>query len=77
MKEIVTKGNPHYKWYEVTDEDGYNKTYMDYQSALDYLSYYHGIDYGETPEEREARLKAERRNNLIDELLKNKLYDNY
>ena len=70
MKEIVTKGNPHYKWYEVKGEDGYTKTFVDYQSALDYLNFYHGIDYGETPEERKARLKTEKRNKLIDELLK-------
>lgn len=70
MKEIVTKGDPQYKWYEVTSTDGYTKTFVDYQSALDYLNFYHGIDYGETPEEREARLKAEKRNNLIDELIK-------
>ena len=66
MKEIVTKGKP--QWYEVKSEDGYTNTYMDYQSTLDYLNFYHGIDYGETPEERKARLKTEKRNNLIDEL---------
>lgn len=73
MKEIKTYGDQYGKWYEVKGDDGYTETFVDYQSALDYLSFYHNIDYafndGETPEERESRLKAERRNNRIDELL--------
>lgn len=69
MKEITTKGNQYQKWYEIKDYEGLTKNFVNYQDALDYLSFYAGIDYGETPEEREARLKAERRNNLIDELL--------
>jgi hypothetical protein len=55
MKEIKTYGD--------------TETFVYYQSTLDYLSFHHNIDYGETPEERESRLKAERRNNRIDELL--------
>ena len=68
MKEIKTYGDQYGKCYEI-NVDGYTKNFVDDQSALDYLSYYHNIDYGETPEERATRLKSERRNNRIDELL--------
>ena len=68
MKETKTYGDQYGKCYEI-NVDGYTKNFVDDQSALDYLSFYHNIDYGETPEERESRLKAERRNNRIDELL--------
>jgi hypothetical protein len=68
MKEIKTYGDQYGKCYEI-NVDGYTKNFVDDQSALDYLSYYHNIDYGETPEERMARVKSERRNNRIDELL--------
>ena len=67
MKEIKTYGDQYGKCYEI-NVDGYTKNFVDYQSALDYLSFYH-IDYGETPEESESMLKSERRNNRIDELL--------
>ena len=66
---MTTYGDQYGKWYEVKGDDGYTETFVDYQSALDYLSYYHNIDYGETTEERATRLKSERRNNRIDELL--------
>lgn len=68
MKEIKTYGDQYGKCYEI-NVDGYTKNFVDDQSALDYLSYYHNIDYGETPEERMVRVKSERRNNRIDELL--------
>ena len=68
MKEIKTHGDQYGKCYEI-NVDGYTKNFVDDQSALDYLSYYHNIDYGETTEERMARVKSERRNNRIDELL--------
>ena len=68
MREIKTYGDQYGKCYEIKGDDGYTETFVDYHSALDYLSFYN-IDYGETPEERESRLKAERRNNRIDELL--------
>jgi len=67
MKEIKTYGDQYGKCYEI-NVDGYTKNFVDYQSALDY-SYYYNIDYGETPEESMARVKSERRNNRIDELL--------
>lgn len=69
MKEIKTHGNQYGKCYEIKVDDGYTNNFVDYQSTLDYLSYYHNIDYGETTEERAARLKSEKRNNRIDELL--------
>ena len=73
MKELTTYGDQYGKWYEVKGDDGYTETFVDYQSALDYLSFYHNIDYafndGETLKERMARVKSERRNNRIDELL--------
>jgi hypothetical protein len=73
MKEITTYGDQYGKCYEIKGDDGYTETFVDYQSALDYLSFYHNIDYafndGKTLKERIDRLKSERRNNRIDELL--------
>ncbi len=78
MKEITTYGDQYGKWYEVKSDDGYYKTFRNYQNATEYYKencgkYYYSIDPFEESEEdkiaRLAREKAIERNKRIDSIL--------
>lgn len=83
MKEITTYGDQYGKWYEVKGDDGYYKTFRNYQKAHFernkeyykeyYNKYYCSIDPFEESEEdkiaRLAREKAIERNKRIDSIL--------
>ena len=78
MKEITTYGDQYGKWYEVKGNDGYYKTFRNYQDATEYYkeyynTYYMSVDPYEESEEdkivRLAREKAIERNKRIDSIL--------